>query len=675
MIRGLLCAVGAALYIGCTGAGIEPLDEEQTEKVDDLLTVAGTICTSDPDEVVFPVKIMVVVDSSGSMQFTDPSNSNVTSTVSGGNLNKNVNAKASCIKACSDPKSAGGAGLPTSVCAALCSNPHNPGRQAAVQELVDRFKNNPAVSFAIIRFNGRITVNGSDVTTSSSAGVFTNAEGTLTKAITGLAQADITTDYQGALTSAYQVLEKDMRQTSPVQRARTKYVILFLSDGGPNPVCKEGCGNDPSVIPNVDNWCDVPRDKWCETYFPNLSSSSGLCKDLTNWYPHLVEPCREYNSKRQIVQRIKEIVGLGKQYSAGEVRIHTAFLFVPTLPKDIQTLMAVDQVKSEQLLKDMAKEGNGVFRNFSTGQQIDFLSFNYASVSRPFGMTNFIVTNTNTIPSSTKLLADSDADGVPDSTEFSYGKGMKQGVADSDQDGFNDKLEYDRRTAGFDPGDSTEPKTVCSKDDRRDIDGDGLNACEEKVLGTDSKIVDTDRDRIPDGLEFVWGTNPLSPDDKLDIDFDGKLSGEEIRIHASPTIADPFIHSDFKYIYDVKEMAERPDRKRCYDFTVRRVRLVTTEEKGVVGSLGYNDILIYFDEGPADDPLDYGTFKAACVRVQYVKPNFKSPASGRVILTPADFQELSKLIAARAAALTDPGCKKVPPDSSCQDPCKGIPPP
>ena len=693
-MRQLFAAAVALFVLSCSEAGIQPIDDSKNKLVDDLLTVSGTVCTDAPDDVTFPVKIMVIVDGSGSMQFTDPSANNTTTTYSpSGVPTYGANAKASCLKSCATTTT------PAATCQKICNTPANPGRQGAAQILVEHFKNNPSVSFAIIRFNGRVTVNGA---ASSTVGEFTNDANTLTTAINSLSQADITTDYQGALTAAYQLLEKDMLKTSPVDRARTKYVIIFLSDGAPNPVCKEGCDNDtvqqqPGVV--VDSWCDVPRDQWCQNF---SITNQQHCDDMTNWYPHMSEPCRAYNTSEQLKQKVLELTSLADTYSVGELRLHTAFLFDPKLPLAIQQLMAVEgssnQVcakdadcpkgpisaepercidkrckgKSEALLIDMAAWGDGVYRNFSSGQQIDFLSFNYSSVARPLGMTNFIVSNLNALPNFDKLDVDSDADGIDDETEFGSALKMSSGSSDSDGDGYNDKLEYDRRAAGFDPGDPKKPEATCSKTGRLDLDGDGLNECEEKILQTDPKIVDTDRDRIPDGIEFMWGTNPLSADDKLDMDFDGKLAGEEIRLHASPTVADPKIHANFKYIYDVREQADRPDLKKCYDFTVRRIHLVqTVEASGVAGTLGYNDVMLYFGQGPADDPRDYGKFKAACVRAQYVEDSFKVPADGQVALTISDFQDLEKLMNNRALAAKDPGCKTTPPAASCLDPCKG----
>jgi len=598
MMRALFAAcLTLAFLASCTDAGIQPIDEQKNNLVDDRLEIMGSICTSDPTEAVFPVKIMLIVDCSGSMQFTDPANA-----------------------------------------------ASSPGRQAAVRKVVDRFKNNPAVSFSIIEFNGKVTVNGQS---GSSTSGFTNNPAVLDQALGNLAQAEITTDYQGALSTAYEVLSKDMYEASPTERVRTKYVVIFFSDGGPNPQCKEGCKNDPSAVPNVDSWCDVPRDQWCELYNPTD------CSDMTKWYPSMVEPCRAYNTTEQIVQKVTDIMELGEQYTVGEIRLHTAFLFNESLAPDLQVLFGAEKAKAEPLLQAMATAGNGLYRSFSSGGQIDFLSINYSTVARPFGMTNFTVTNTAAIPDVNQLRTDSDGDGVDDETEFGAKLNMKDGNPDSDGDGYGDRLEYLKRNAGFDPGNAALPVKVCTGADRLDLDGDGLNGCEEKVVGTDPKLADTDRDRIPDGLEFIFGTDPLKDDTKLDVDFDGKLSGDEIRIHSSPVTADPTIQADFKYLYDVKEQGERPDRKKCYDFDVRHVRLVTTLERGSGGSLGYNEILVYFGEGPADDPRDYGDYRAACVRAQYVTPSYKYPADGRVQLTEANFHPLPTLLKARQDALTD----------------------
>ncbi|MCA9671139.1 MAG: VWA domain-containing protein [Myxococcales bacterium] len=682
----VLAAFALLLLAACSDAGLQPTEVDDGEVVDDKLEIRGEVCAKDDKETKFPVKIMFIVDASGSMQFTDPSDANTTSSLTGGGNPgagslPQISATAACMQSCNSV-------TPTPNCSAICSNANSPGRQAAVQKVIDRFKNNPAVEFNIIRFNARVTVNGGVPGCEG----FSNKANCIKGGLDSLTQAEIFTDYQGALSKAYEVLENDMQTASPVERTRTKYVLVFITDGAPDPQCQDGCGND-LYLGNTYSWCDAPRDQWCDNYF----IQGAACDYMNTWYPSMTEPCKDYNTETQIVQQVNKIMDLGTTYGVGEIRMHAAFLFVTGLPQPILDLIDGNpnatrndgsgsqtpctlnadcsggelcgdnklcgtpwplRERAEHLVKAIATAGDGLYRNFTSGQQIDFLDINYSSVSRPFGMTNFFATNTNAIAAEVKLVPDSDGDGVPDLKEFEADKQMRDTLADTDGDGYNDKLELDRINSGFHPGDPNIPAKKCV--DRQDLDGDGLNGCEEAVLGTDPKVADSDRDRIPDGIEFIFGTDPRKDDSKVDSDFDGKQSGEEIRVHSSPIRSDQEIHATYRYIYDVQQQKERTDRKTCYDFAIRNVRLVTTLNDKA-GAQGYNEILVFFGEGPADDPRDYGDFKAACVRAQYVEPNFKDPADGRIELKHEDFLDLPALLKAKANAKIDPA----------NDPCIG----
>ena len=383
-------ALGALVATGCTDASIQPLTNETNSIVDNLLRIDGVVCTSPPTEQVFPVKVMFIVDTSGSMQFTDPSD-------------KAGDAKAACLGTC-------GRITPPLNCASVCSNANNPGRRQAIEKVIERFRNNPAVSFSIISFNGQILVNGSapgggKVTSASG---FTNDDTVINDALTSLMTADITTDYQGALSTAYQVLEKDMIDTDPVARGRTKYIVVFVSDGAPDPVCQEGCGNDTITIAGItiDNWCDTPKDQWCDS--DHFNANKELCDRMQTWYPSMAAPCRAYNTETDIIKKVHEIMNLGEDYGTGEIRLHTAFLFVDSLPKAIRDLfyptkgcldaqngnackmadvstcpkttcdLTAEEQKTgaEEILKKMAKAGDGLYRSFNSGQSIDFLDIN-----------------------------------------------------------------------------------------------------------------------------------------------------------------------------------------------------------------------------------------------------------------------------------------------------------
>lgn len=101
--------------------------------------------------------------------------------------------------------------------------------------------------------------------------------------------------------------------------------------------------------------------------------------------------------------------------------------------------------------------------------------------------------------------ADSDGDGLFDSEELQFSKDpRKQRTSGVCLDSIAVQPAYKDRCA-------TPPEILgCNKN--WDTDGDGLNECEEMILGTSPSDFDSDGDLIPDGLEVVY-RNYLGRDD------------------------------------------------------------------------------------------------------------------------------------------------------------------
>ena len=146
------------------------------------IAIQSRFCTEDPRRLNFPVKIMFVVDTSQSMLQTDPTGQ----------------------------------------------------RLIAVQEVVDAFIPDPGVEFAIIQFSGAAAVLTNDPDDGQPG--FTRDYMDLTTAIVRLGLAEQPTDYEGALSATQLILARDMMKTTEEDLARSKYVVIFLSDGLPNPV-------------------------------------------------------------------------------------------------------------------------------------------------------------------------------------------------------------------------------------------------------------------------------------------------------------------------------------------------------------------------------------------------------------------------------------------------------
>jgi hypothetical protein len=596
----------------CTDAGLEAKQATGPATVDDKIELQGRICTQVPGDELFPVKILFLIDTSYTMRVTDPSQQRVT----------------------------------------------------AVNQVLDRYAGNPSVKFAVIAFDAVVT----DITQG-----FTSTPDRA--AITGrLDDSDRLTDYQGALGAAYAMLTKDMVESGPAERARTKYVVIFFSDGSPDPqcvgsemcdpagadtcphanaptpTCRTTCQPDGTCSQPFLHVCNVDRANWPDTFQlpsgtnPN-TGQPWTWDDFQGLYPDM-DPGKDYNTQGQLVQKVRDIMTLQQIYNVGEIRMHTGLLFDPNIGQAFIDAFCLDRQFSIDLLTAMAQAGNGTFTEFTSGAQINFLNIDYVSIKQVYQMTNLLVSNTNTVPTPTGPMCDSDGDGMPDALEDAAGLCASAGgtgcagvsdPTDSDGDGYTDAFEDRLRSSGFDPLDPTKPAAPCPASMRGDTDGDGLRDCEEAILGTNPRLFDTDGDRFPDGIEFFAGTDPLRADMTEDADADGLRNGDEILYHWTPVGQEPPRDQPVRYWYQVQSLGETADGRTCYDYDVRDVQLTTT--RGVSeAARGANRIDLFFVEGPPDDPRDYGTLRTACVHATYTSENLKIPADGEVHLCEAQFK-------------------------------------
>jgi hypothetical protein len=530
-LAGLLGVACLALISGCTDVDVFETPGTGKGQKDDKLSVTGSFCTEHPDEMNSPVKIMFIIDCSQSMNVTDP------------------------------PPSPN----------------EYPGRVRAVWEVIQKFRYDPGVEFAIIRFEAAANVatqrdtNGDGVADMFG---FTNDLATLLRALNSLQAAGGNTSYQAALGLAEATLAMDMSNGNVDERARTKYVVIFLSDGLPYPV-------------DYDD---------------------------------------EVNTPYSIRRAVREMMNLAKRFQVKEMTFHTAFLAVDT-PQWVQD-------EAEALLGGMKDDGGGTFRNFQNGEEINFLDIDFSSVKRMYSMKDgaFLVVNANAHPGYVlDERIDTDGDGLIDRLEQELGTSV--GMIDTDGDGFNDFLEYELRRSGFDALDPDDAD--CSLVlDRLDDDGDGLLNCEERFVGTSPDLFDTDADGIPDPVEIRTGTNPVWADADADLDFDGSLNASEVAWHTNPTANDAEGFSKLAYRYNLGRLPGTFESRMCYEFEVENISLVGTAARNEGDPTGYNDVLVYAGQIPFDDPDDYGTFRVACARVRYLprypEPDIKYPPNGRV---------------------------------------------
>ncbi len=537
-----LLAMIALLLYSCSEA--PPLERTLERQ---KLSLSGTFLTESPDEINFPVKILFAIDCSLSM------GDDVGGVVAG-----------------SDPYDL---------------------RIEAVRNFIQAYNTSeyPNVSFEIMLWNNDVfaqTRNGAN-----QAG-FTRDTYELNRVLDS-AHNDTLTDYLGALDNIRADLENDIYLASAEEggddnMVRTKYIVIFLSDG----------------MPNVQGGTQPNNDIW---------------------------------------QKIDDLIEMTESYGVGSFNFHTFLLlagFGPTASGQAARQQATTT------LQGMAQRGDGLFREFETAESIDFINITDMRLTTEYKIKYLVAFNYNVLPGTDLIYVDSDGDGLSDEEEAVYGSDIN--LTDTDNDGLSDFFEV----AVSSPGHLLIPIVADSPCQPTpdgiwvDSDSDGLTDCEEYVKGTQRYVTDTDRDGIPDGLEFVMGTNPLKDESNRDADFDGVQDWLEVQKHSNVTTNDPIVRDRYSYIYYVEDKglvpinqgSDLPSYVREYEFKISNIDVMDTQEYSVnnqiVQSAGDNFLRIYVAQVPEDMPNTAPVFRMAEIRVNTFD------ADRDIAINPYDFELL-----------------------------------
>ncbi|MGA9522332.1 MAG: VWA domain-containing protein [Myxococcaceae bacterium] len=635
--------VVAAVSLSCTDAFIEPTRTEPSQ-VDNRLELNGRVCTDPPNPNGFPVKVVIVIDQSGSMCVSDP------------------------------PGSQGGGGFcqKAEVTGIIPPGVTEPARVRALRELINQFRTQPNVQVAIAPFETNV-VNTWPTTTTGSR--FAPPDSSLDVYISGLqGQLGKGTDYQGAMAYAYGLIASDINQTAlsdPELLPRTRYVVVFLSDGTPYPRCS---AND-----NLTEYAgpDTPWGIWKDFYDPFNNSAQHFCNMLDddgrgNNYTGADEivsfvPGTDRNQNRQIFSYVDQLMELKQQFNIGDLRLHSILLFNeravqscgPACQEIYGQYDGVDPVDFPRAAKkiaswtmqQMALRGNGIYQEFTDGDigQMSLGALDYSSLASPFVMKTLMVENVRSVPGSDGPKVDSDGDGLPDEVDNTFTSGTNSYFADTDGDCFDDRFETIRSGEGFVAGnqkdvrgcDPDSPLTLdCSCSD---TDGDGLSHYAEAYLGSRTGMGDSDGDGIPDGVEARYGLDvKLRAAAGIDTDGDGIPDLDEIRAGSDPTRKDRAYYERFGHQYEVRA-EEQADGSICYDFTVKNLHLVTPPNRAGEQQ-GYNLFKLYFAEAPASGiGTDYGKWRTACAWAQYNPPSVRVPSGPDLTLTNGDFGDPNRM--------------------------------
>ena len=604
LMRHSLMLSAVVLMQSCADVGIQYIEPEPPPTYDNLLRLKGEHCVQPDDTLDFPVKVLLVMDQSASLQCTDSRRRRID----------------------------------------------------AFNDSLNMLLRQRAVSVALLGFSSWArTWPDPTAEDQNATEYFTTDRSVFDDAVND--GGGSATDYQGALAKVLQHIEADILATPRGERARTRYVVTFLSDGSPEPRCNAGCedgesfgmpggaffegtcgnGEDDDGDGDVDGQdvdCQDPQLLDPPFSACNFRGRADLPEDVgEDEYIDFSGVCPDYNQKSQLLQRVRDIMELQDIYNVGGINVNTVLIFSPMDVTDAAcggdaAMFGYDRVEASDIMSAMAREGRGAFRDIDVSTaSTDFLQFDFRPLDGPQWLSGLVVDNQHARPGIDGVEPDTDLDGVSDPIE-------DQGVTDANEpdsdvgggDGYSDGLETRLSESGFDPESASDPPVPC--EDMEDTDGDGLRNCEEEVLGTSIRLADSDGDQISDWLEVISGTDPAVADAEQDLDFDGVLNAEEIRAGTDPSRPDAERYRREAMSYDVRDLGRREvdgEDRRCYEFDVRDIQLVETP---VVGARGLNRILVYSHEQPSMLSGSDGLTYVACFEAYYNGETSKVPESG-----------------------------------------------
>lgn len=300
------------------------------------------------------------------------------------------------------------------------------------------------------------------------------------------------TDYLGALGAARTEIERDLQDVvagNQDQTTTSRYLVVLVSDGYPT------VGGVAQTSAQLE-----------QAILPTTSTSLLSLKNITQY----------------------------KKY-VDDIILHTGYYHSGTL---------VDP-DARDILQSMARWGNGDFHVFGAGVAIDYALFAVPMRHVLHHLADVIVENLSTVwEADGTLQLDSDGDGLSDRMEDLLGSNKY--LADSDGNGVSDYVEY--RTKGKPCRDSHCSSATTARDNYvgcqgmiastqgttlffNDMDGDGLNDCEEWILRSDPSSFDSNNDRVPDGVAFRHGIQFIAgaSDAHADPDNDGSSNLREIK--------------------------------------------------------------------------------------------------------------------------------------------------
>ncbi len=649
----IVCAGACGLLLlasGCARSTLERWPPRENVRRDDKLQIDGKLCTREPESLVFPLRVLFVVDASESMRITDPV----------------------------DPVTG------------------QTGRERAVEATWQGLlaQGIEGVRVGIERFSAQaqsrtpVDYDADGVPDS----YFTVDPLQLTAATAALQVTDRTTNYLNALSEAYFELRTEMLQGDLESLPLSKYVVIFISDGIPDIDDQESRENSTeNILEAVVQLKRLARlfhvgDFSFHTAY--LSAGQGSTFD---------RPAQD------LLKKMAEVGGgTFRSFPNGE---EINFLHIDlSIIRRVFTLRTLAVVNENALLDQHQAPALNLPR-FDDLAFVDVDGDGRMSCGEPLvdtdgdGLSDPIELRIGSDP----YVIDTDDDGLSDRVEWDFrmsgqdpldGRDSKcfvpeactdcgiDGLCPGDPgyaapdtgegDGVCDCLRDRDRDGVCDcVGDSDTPCMDAAGHDCLDADGDGwcdcpdldgdgfcdwpdrdgdrLRDCEEVFFGSSNNGTDSDADGLPDTLEVRFRTSPVEADAESDLDFDLTPNGVEVTTATDPLCDDSAFRSSIAYRYRLRKLGLF-GASTCYDFQVSNITLVPTlpNPSAEMPGNGWNRVLVYAGEVAFDDPETFAAYRVACVEASYIADgDYKNPPSGKMTLSEEDFHDVRSFDPAR----------------------------
>jgi hypothetical protein len=302
----------------------------------------------------------------------------------------------------------------------------------------------------------------------------------------------------------------------------------------------------------------------------------------------------EVQASNDILSEINTLMALQqsqRDYVDG-ITFNTAFYTADVPPGFIP----LDTSDPHGLLQNMADAGSGEFLDVGNGATIDLTRFVVPVRISRFALKEIWIANANTVWWGNQLLLDTDGDGIPDDVERQWASdhGLDPNLCwqkyDCDGDGVGDGVQYrlssnlcqnaDCSPAGAPtPCLGMHPTGTPGNIHFNDTDGDFLNDCEEKMLGTNYKNPDTNGDYLPDWMAFVNQVQMIGTSDLYtDPDSDGSTNYQELKQDTPVSVPNSQVPGLIKLSYTGR-MVSSDAVQDCYSYKLNYIPFHSTNDK------------------------------------------------------------------------------------------------